>query len=367
MVRAHNFSAGPAILPVDVLEKSREAAWDFNGLGMSIMEMSHRSKDFDKVIKEAQDNCLKIAGLSSDEYAVLFLGGGASSQFLMLPTNFLKKKAEYVITGAWAKKAYKEAQWSAKFENLEVNIAASSADSNFNYIPKEETWKVSDDADYLHITTNNTIFGTEIKKDPIVTVPLVADMSSNMFSRNYDFSKYSLIYAGAQKNIGPSGVTLVIVKREWLEKNQVADTPTMLNYAIHTKNDSLYNTPPVFPIYVVGETFKWMLKQGGLSAIEAMNAEKGNLIYGAIDSMNDFYKGSVVAKEDRSFMNVTFNLPTPELEDKFIKEGKEKYNLIGLKGHRDVGGARASIYNACPLESVQALVKFMEEFHKLNK
>lgn len=364
MNRAHNYFAGPAILPLEVLEKARDAAYDFNGLGMSIMEISHRGKDFDKVIKEAQADCLEIMGLKSDEYAVLFLGGGASTQFLSVPANFLKSKAEYVVTGVWAKKALQEAKWSAKFNNLKVDAIASSADANFNYIPKD--WKASDDADYLHITTNNTIYGTELKSIPEVNCPLVADMSSNMFSRPYDFSKFSLIYAGAQKNIGPSGVTIVIVKKEWLEKCGLEDAPTMLNYSTHVKEDSLFNTPPTFPIYVVGQTFKWILKKGGLEAIKKMNDEKANLLYGAIDGSNGFYKGAVVDKEDRSSMNVTFNLTTPELEAKFIEEAKAM-NMHGLKGHRSVGGVRASIYNACPIESVKALTDFMDVFMKANK
>jgi phosphoserine aminotransferase len=363
MNRAHNFFAGPAILPVEVIEKSKEAAYNFNGMGMSIMEMSHRGKEFDTVIKEAQADCLKIMGLG-DEYAVLFLGGGASTQFLSIPTNFLKTKAEYIVTGAWAKKAWQEAQWSAKFEGLEANAIASSADANFNFIPKD--WKASDDADYLHFTSNNTIYGTEVKETPDVNCPLVCDMSSNMFSRPYDFSKYNLIYAGAQKNIGPSGVTIVIVKKSWLEEKGNDDAPTMLNYKTHVKADSLFNTPPTFPIYVVGQTFKWILEKGGLEAIKEINDKKANLLYGAIDGSNGYYTGSVADVADRSSMNVTFNLANAELEAKFIKEATAA-GMHGLKGHRSVGGARASIYNACPYESVEALVKFMEEFAKNNK
>lgn len=364
MKRAHNFFAGPAILPVEVIEKAKEAACDFNGMGMSIMEISHRSKEFDQVMVQAQEDCLKIMGLSPDEYAVLFLGGGASTQFLSVPTNFLKKKAEYIVTGAWAKKAFKEGQWSAKFDGLEANAIASSEDKNFNYIPKD--WKASDDADYLHICTNNTIYGTEMKDIPDVNCPLVADMSSNMFSRPYDFSKFDLIYAGAQKNIGPSGVTLVVIKKKWLEEKGNPDAPTMLNYNTHVKKDSMFNTPPSFPVYVVGQTFKWILNNGGLEGVKKMNDKKADLLYGCIDNSGGFYKGSVADKEDRSSMNVTFNLPTPELEAKFVKEATA-LGMHGLKGHRSVGGARASIYNACPYESVEALVKSMEKFAEENK
>lgn len=365
MNRAHNFFAGPAVLPVEVLEKARDAAWDFNNLGVSILEISHRSKDFDQVIKEAQADCLEIAGLSAADYSVIFVGGGASQQFLTVPMNFLNKKAEYITTGEWATKAYKEAVWVAKQRNLTIKKTATSEDKNFNYIPKG--WKVDDDSDYIHITTNNTIYGTEMKDTPNVNIPLVADMSSNMFSRKYDFSKYSLIYAGAQKNIGPAGVVVVIVKKEWLDKCAYPDVPTMLNYKTHVKAESLFNTPPVFPIYVVGQTLKWILNKGGLGKIEEMNAEKAGYIYGAIDSMNDFYKGSVKDPIDRSFMNITFNLLTLELEDKFVKEAKEKHNMLGLKGHRSVGGVRATVYNACPMESAKALAKYMEEFYKANK
>ncbi len=364
MNRAHNFFAGPAILPVEVLEKARDAAWDFNNLGVSILEISHRSKDFEKVIQEAQADCLEIAGLSAADYSVIFVGGGASQQFLTVPTNFLNKKAEYINTGVWATKAYKEAVWVAKQRNLAVKETATSKDANFNYIPKG--WKVEDDSDYVHITTNNTIYGTELKETPDVSIPIIADMSSNMFSRPYDFSKYSLIYAGAQKNIGPAGVVMAIIKKDWLEKCAYPDVPTMLNYKTHVKEESLFNTPPVFPIYVVGQTLKWILKKGGLVKIEEMNAEKAGYIYGAIDTMNDFYKGAVKDVVDRSFMNITFNLPTPELEDQFVKEAKA-LNMLGLKGHRSVGGVRASVYNACPMESVQALSKFMETFYKANK
>ncbi|MEJ5244315.1 MAG: 3-phosphoserine/phosphohydroxythreonine transaminase [Bacteroidota bacterium] len=361
MNRAFNFSAGPAVLPYEVLQEASQAALDFNGLGMSIMEMSHRSKEYDAVIKEAQADCLKIMNLSEEEYSVLFLGGGASLQFYMVPANFLINKANYVLTGVWAKKASKEAKFVGN-----TNIIASSEDKNFNYIPKNI--QVEQDADYVHITTNNTIYGTEYKENHIPNagnVPLVADMSSDLFAIQRDFSKYNLIYAGAQKNIGPAGVTLVVIKKSWLEKGR-KELPTMINYETHVKEASMFNTPPCFPVYVVGRTFKWILKQG-LEAIEANNYKKANLLYDFMDANSDFYKPTVTDKEDRSLMNVTFNLNTPELEAKFIEEAKKRHNMTNLKGHRSVGGVRASIYNACPIEWVEALVRFMEEFMKENK
>lgn len=360
MNRAHNFSAGPAILPVEVLEATAKAVLDYNNLGMSIMEMSHRSKEYDAVFVETQKDALRVAGLPEDQYTVLFLGGGASLQFLMVPVNFLNTKADYVNTGVWAKKAIKEAKSVGQ-----TNVVASSEDANFNYIPKEI--KFSGDADYVHITTNNTIYGTEWKTIPNVgNVPLVADMSSDIFARDMDFSKFSMIYAGAQKNIGPAGVTMVIIKNDLLEKAKEG-TPTMLNYKTHSGSGSMFNTPPTLPVYVVGQTFKWIMKQGGLQAIEENNKVKAGLIYDFIDANSDFYKGTVASKEDRSLMNVTWNLNTPELEKEFIAEALKRYNMTNLKGHRSVGGCRASIYNACPISSVEALVKFMDEFMKEKK
>jgi len=360
MVRAHNFAAGPAVLPVEVLQETAQAVLDYNNLGMSIMEMSHRSKEYDAVFREAQMDGLKIMGLSPEDYTVLFLGGGASTQFIMVPMNFLHNKADYVCTGAWAKKAIKEAQWVGK-----VDVVASSEDKNFNYIPKNI--KFNADADYVHITSNNTIYGTRWNKFPDVgNVPLVADMSSDFMSRPVDFSKFSLIYAGAQKNIGPAGVTMVVIKNEFLEK--ASDKyPTMLKYKTHAEKDSMFNTPPCLNVYVVGRTFKWIMKQGGLEAMEERNNKKAKLLYDFIDAHNDFYKGTVANPEDRSIMNVTWNMNTPELETKFVEEARKRYNMTNLKGHRSVGGCRASIYNACPYESVEALVKFMEEFMKENK
>ncbi len=360
MKRAHNFSAGPAILPVSVLEETAQAVLNYNDTGMSIMEMSHRSADYDKVIKEAQADVLSIMNLSADDYSVLFLGGGASLQFTMIPQNFLKTKADYINTGAWSSKAIKEAKFLG-----ETNVIASSEDKNFNYIPRD--FKVNPDADYIHYTTNNTIFGTEFKDIPEVgNVPLVADMSSDMFSREYDWSKFAMIYAGAQKNIGPAGVTLVVVKKSWVEEANT-NIPTMLKYKTHVSKDSMFNTPPTLPIFILGRTMKWIMQEGGLGAIQKMNEEKAAVLYDYMDANSDFYKGTVTNKDDRSLMNVTWNLQTPELEAKFIKEAKEQENMTNLKGHRDVGGIRASIYNACPKSSVEALVAFMDKFMKNNK
>lgn len=359
MSMAHNFFAGPAILPQTVVKETAEACYNFAGTGVGLMEISHRSKEFDAVIKEAQNDLLKIMGLN-DDYAVLFLGGGASLQFYMLPYNFLHTNADYLVTGVWAKKAAKEAKMLGA-----VNIAATSESTNFNYIPKE--YNLSANADYVHITTNNTIYGTEWKIDPETgNVPLVADMSSDFLALKRDFSKYSLIYAGAQKNIGPSGVVVIVVKKSYLAEKAKDGLPTMLAYKTHLENESLFNTPPVLPIFAVSRVMKWIESMGGLEAVQVHNEKKAGLIYGMIDTYNDFYKGTVSDKIDRSLMNITWNLPTTELEDKFIAEAK-KLKMLGLKGHRSVGGIRASVYNACPMESAEALAKFMEEFYKNNK
>ena len=318
------------------------------------------SKEFDAVIQKAQSDALAIMGLSGDEYAVLFLGGGASTQFAMVPMNFMHGKADYINTGEWSTKAIKEAKMLGT-----CNVVASSEDQNFNYIPKDVTF--SPDADYVHYTSNNTIYGTEYKHIPDVgNVPLVCDMSSDMLSREMDYSRFSLIYAGAQKNLGPSGVTLVVVKKAWVEEKAKSDIPTMLRYKTHVAKDSMFNTPPVFPIFVLGKTLEWILAEGGLGAIQERNEKKAALIYDMFDAHADFYKGAVTDPEDRSLMNVTFRLPSEELEAKFIAEAKAQ-QMYGLKGHRSVGGCRASIYNACPVESVEALARFMEEFSAANK
>jgi phosphoserine aminotransferase len=343
-----------------VLEETRDAVANFANLGMSILEISHRSKDFEAVIQAAEADALAIMGLSAQDYAAIFLGGGASLQFAMVPMNFLNTKADYLVTGEWATKAAKEAKLFGT-----VNEAASSKDKNFNYLPK--SCKFSPDADYVHITTNNTIYGTEWKSIPDVgNVPLVADMSSDMFGIKRDWARYSLIYAGAQKNLGPAGVTMIVIKKAFLAAKAKEQVPTMLKYKTHTEGKSLFNTPPVFGVFVLGKTLKWIQKQGGLEAIEAHNQEKAKMIYDVIDAHPGFYKGSVTDKADRSIMNLTWNLPTPELEEKFVAEAK-KQGMVGLKGHRSVGGIRSSQYNACPKESVEVLAKFMEEFYAANK
>ncbi len=358
--RSHNFFAGPAILPITVLEETKDAVMDFANLGVSIMEVSHRDKAFEKVIQEAQQDALTLMGLSAQEYSTVFLGGGASQQFAMVPMNFLHKKADYINTGEWSSKAIKEAKMIG-----DVVEVASSKSTNFNQLPKDV--KFSPDSDYVHITTNNTIFGTEWKKIPDTgNIPLIADMSSDMLGIRRDFGKFSLIYAGAQKNLGPAGVVMLVIKKAWMEAKGKTNVPAMLKYKTHVDAGSLYNTPPVLPIYVVGRTLKWILKEGGLEKIQSRNEKKAKLIYDIFDAYPTFYKGTVVCKEDRSLMNITWTMPTPEIEEKFLTEAKAK-RMLGLKGHRSVGGCRASVYNACPVESVEALAKFMEEFYKTNK
>lgn len=357
--RAFNFYAGPATLPYDVVKATSEAALDFQNLGLSILEISHRSKEFDNVIKTAQRDLKELMGLG-DDYHVLFLQGGASLQFYMVPLNLSinGKKSDYVNTGAWSKKAIKEAKLVG-----EVDVIATSEDKNFSYIPKNV--KSTGDKSYLHITTNNTIFGTQYDYIPETgNIPLIGDMSSDILSKNINFSKFSLIYAGAQKNMGPSGATIVIIKDELL-KRAADNTPSMLKYKTHTDKDSLFNTPSTLSIFTVGEVLKWIKNKGGVSEIEKMNRKKADLLYNSIDEMGDFYKGSVTDINSRSLMNVTFNLPTPELEKKFVQEATAK-NMLGLKGHRDVGGVRASIYNAFPYEGVEFLVDFMKNFRNNN-
>ncbi len=355
-MKKHNFYAGPAILPATVLEKAKAELTDLNGIGLSVMEISHRSKDFDAIITSAEDNFKKLLNIP-DNYHVLFLQGGASQQFGMIPMNLLKGgTADYVNTGAWAKKAIKEAKLFGT-----VNIAASSEDKEFSYIPKD--FNFSGKSKYVHITSNETIGGVQFNTFPETgNVPLIADMSSDIMSKKLDMSKFGLIYAGAQKNIGPSGVTLVII-RDDLVQNSADSLTTMLSYKTHAEKKSLYNTPPSFGIYLIKLVTDWLIDLGGIDAIEKINEKKAKLIYDKIDS-GDFYNGTA-SVEDRSKMNVTFRLKSEELEKKFIEEATAA-GLIGLKGHRSVGGCRASIYNALPLESVQALVKFMDEFEKNN-
>ncbi len=348
----HNFTAGPAILPTTVIEKAVQAIQNFNGSGLSLLEVSHRGDDFDAVIEEARKTALELYGLG-DEYEALFMTGGASTQFALVPYNFLNAKAAYLDTGTWANKALKEAKFFGQ-----VDVVASSKDSNYSYIPKG--YNVPADADYFHITTNNTIFGTQIHHMPEVSVPLVADMSSDIYSREIDASKFHLIYAGAQKNLGPSGVTLVLIRKSWLEQVKRA-IPTMFAYKTFVDNLSLYNTPPVFPIYVAMENLRWIKEQGGLKAVEKHNQEKAQLLYKAIDEL-PLFKG-VAAIEDRSLMNITFTLSNPDLDKAFLAEA-EAAGCVGLAGHRSVGGFRASTYNALATESVQVLVDVMTQFSK---
>jgi phosphoserine aminotransferase len=351
-MKKHNFNAGPSVLPQIAIENTAKAILDLNGSGLSLMEISHRSKDFDAIIDEAVALFKELLDIP-EGYSILFLGGGASLQFAMVPMNLFNKKAAYLNTGTWANKALKEAK--AFGEVVEV---ASSKDANYSYIPKG--YSVPEDVDYLHITTNNTIFGTELKEDPKVNVRLVADMSSDILSRRIDVSKYDLIYGGAQKNLAPAGLTFVIIKNDILGKVN-RQIPTMLNYQTHIDNNSMFNTPPVVPIYTCLQTLKWLKSLGGIDAIHKMNVEKAELLYNEIDS-NKLFKGTANV-EDRSIMNVCFimNDEYKDLEKEFLEFAQSR-GMVGLKGHRSVGGFRASIYNALPKESVQALVDCMKEF-----
>ena len=352
--KVHNFSAGPGILPQEVLKQAAEACINFDNLHLSLLEISHRSKNFEAVMQEARSLAKELLGLG-DGYQAIFLGGGASLQFCMVPMNLLRVEgyAAYVNTGVWAGKAIKEAQ---KIGN--VKVIATSEDKKFNYVPRN--YPIPGDADYVHITSNNTIYGTQMKNFPISRIPVVCDMSSDIFSRKIDCKKFDLIYAGAQKNMGPAGCTLVVVKESILGKSG-RTIPSMLDYKSHIKGDSMYNTPPVFPIYVSLLTMRWLKKNGGIEWIEKINNSKANLLYAEIDR-NNLFSGTA-EKDCRSTMNVTFLLNKPELEPEFDKMWKEA-NISGLRGHRDVGGYRASIYNALPLESVQVLVDVMKEFEK---
>ena len=356
MKTAHNFNAGPCILPKAATEAAIEAIKDFKGTGMGVIEVSHRSKEWEAVMEECRSLWKELLNIP-DGYKVLFLGGGASLQFLMVAMNLLEKKAGYLETGVWAKKALKEAKAFGEVVNV-----ASSADKNFSYIPKG--FVIPADLDYFHITTNNTIYGTEIKYDMDSPVNLVADMSSDIMSRPVDVSKYALIYGGAQKNVGPAGVTFVIVREDILGK-VTRYLPSMLDYKIHIENDSMYNTPPVFSIFVMNETLKWLKGIGGLEVINKINKEKAALLYNEIDR-NKMFKGTA-AVEDRSIMNICFVMSDEykDKEDAFMAFAKER-GMVGIKGHRSVGGFRASTYNALPVESVQALVNCMQEFEKLN-
>ena len=358
--RIYNFSAGPCTLPEEVMLEAQKDFYSYKGEGLSVMEMSHRSKSYDEIIVATEKDLRQLLNVS-DDYSVLFLQGGATLQFSMIPLNIMppNNKADYIITGAWAKKAVKEAKRVG-----EVNIAATSEDANFNYIPKQDAFKLTPDASYVHFTSNNTIFGTEFKTEPEVgNVPLVCDASSNILSKVIDVNKYGLIYAGAQKNMGPAGVALVIVKKSLLERSPDS-LHTYLNFNTHANAGSMYNTPPTYTIYIMGLVYKWLLKNGGLEAMQKVNEQKAEILYDAIDNSGGYYKGTA-AIEDRSYMNVTFNLQSEDLEKKFIAEATHK-DFSGLKGHRSVGGVRASIYNAFPKKGVEDLIEFMQDFKKNN-
>ncbi len=357
MERIYNFSAGPAVLPREVLEQAREELVNWKGCGMSVMEMSHRGKEYMGIQAQAEADLRELMGIPA-HYKVLFLQGGASSQFAMVPMNLLRGKAtaDYLNTGEWSKKAIKEAR-----KYCAVNVVASSEDRNFSYAPAQDHWKLDPNAAYVHYTPNETIGGVEIFWTPETgEVPLVADMSSTILSRPIDVTKYGLIYAGAQKNIGPAGVTVVIVREDLLGQT-VAGTPTMFDYKVQADNESMYNTPPTFGIYIAGLVFKWLKNRGGLAEMEKVNVTKCNLLYDYLDA-TDFYN-SPVAPENRSRMNVPFTLKDATLDEDFLKGAKAR-GLLQLKGHRSVGGMRASIYNAMPVEGVQALVNYMKEFEK---
>ena len=352
-MKKHNFSAGPCILPQEVLLKASEAILDFNGSGLSLIEISHRSKDFVAVMENARSLALELLGLQDQGYQALFLQGGASLQFLMVAYNLLENKAGYLNTGTWSDKAIKEAKLFG-----EIVEVGSSKDENYNYIPKG--YSVPSGLDYVHLTSNNTIFGTQVKKFPVTDAPLVCDMSSDIFSRQLDFSQFDLIYAGAQKNMGPAGATLVVVKQDVLGKVS-RKIPSMLDYKIHISQDSMFNTPPVFATYVSMLTLEWLKNLGGISAIEEINDKKAQLLYSEID-LNPVFDG-YAKKEDRSHMNATFNLTNDKLKDEFDALLKEA-GINGLNGHRSVGGYRASMYNALSLESVGVLVDVMSEMER---
>ena len=360
MSRVYNFAAGPAVLPEEVLKEAADEMLEYNGTGMSVMEMSHRSKDFEVIIQDAERNLRELMNIPNN-YKVLFLQGGASMQFAMVPMNLMKNRvADYIITGQWAKKAATEAEKFGK-----VNVLATSADKTFSYIPDMSKIKVSNDADYVYICHNNTIYGTTYHTLPDTKEKiLVADMSSDILSQPIDVTQYGLIFAGVQKNIGPAGTVIVIIREDLITDDVLNGTPTMLKYKIHSDNNSLYNTPPAYGIYICGKVFKHLKKLGGLEVMKVRNEEKAKILYDYLDS-SKLFKGTVV-KEDRSLMNVPFITGNKELDDKFIKEAK-KVGIENIRGHRTVGGMRASIYNAMPIEGVKYLVEFMKKFEEANK
>lgn len=359
MGRVYNFSAGPAVLPEEVLKEAAEEMLDYNGTGMSVMEMSHRSKAYEEIINTAEQDLRDLMNIP-DNYKVLFLQGGASSQFAMIPMNLMKNKvADHIITGQWAKKAYQEAKIYGK-----ANAIASSADKTFSYIPDCSDLPISEDADYVYICENNTIYGTKFKTLPNTKgKDLVADVSSCFLSEPVDVSKYALIYGGVQKNIGPAGVVIVIIREDLITEDTLPGTPTMFKYKIHADNNSLYNTPPAYGIYICGKVFKWLKKMGGLEVMKERNEKKAKVLYDFLDE-SKLFNGTVV-KEDRSLMNVPFVTGSEELDAKFIKAAKAA-GFESLKGHRSVGGMRASIYNAMPIEGVEKLVEFMKNFEAEN-
>lgn len=360
MGRVYNFSAGPAVLPEEVLKEAASEMLDYNGTGMSVMEMSHRSKAFEEIIQTAEADLRELMNIP-DNYKVLFLQGGASQQFAMIPMNLMKNKvADYIITGQWAKKAYNEAKKYGK-----VNAIASSEDKTFTYIPDCSDLPISEDADYVYICHNNTIYGTTFKTEPNTKGKiLVADMSSDILSQPVDVSKYGMIYFGVQKNIGPAGVVICIIREDLITEDVLEGTPTMLTYKTHADAKSLYNTPPAYGIYICGKVFKWVKAQGGLAAMKEKNEKKAKILYDFLDS-SEMFKGTVV-KEDRSLMNVPFVTGDKDLDAKFIEEAT-KAGFVNIKGHRTVGGMRASIYNAMPIEGVEKLVEFMKKFEAENK
>ena len=359
MARVYNFSAGPAVLPEEVLQEAADEMLDYRGTGMSVMEMSHRSKAYDTIIKEAEADLRELMNIP-DNYKVLILQGGASQQFAMIPMNLMKNRvADYIVTGQWAKKAYQEASLYGK-----ANKIASSEDKTFSYIPDCSDLPISEDADYVYICENNTIYGTKFKTLPNTKgKPLVADVSSCFLSEPVDVTKYGVIYGGVQKNIGPAGVVIVIIREDLITEDVLPGTPTMLRYKIHADADSLYNTPPAYGIYICGKVFKWLKKMGGLEAMKERNEKKAKILYDYLDE-SKLFKGTV-RKEDRSLMNVPFITGNEELDAKFVKEAKEA-GFENLKGHRTVGGMRASIYNAMPIEGVEKLVEFMKKFEAEN-
>lgn len=359
MGRVYNFSAGPAVLPEEVLREAAEEMMDYRGSGMSVMEMSHRSQTFQEIIDTAEADLRELMNIP-DNYKVLFLQGGASLQFAMIPMNLMKnQKADYIVTGQWAKKAAKEAE-----KYGEVRVIASSEDETFSYIPDCSDLPVSEDADYVYICENNTIYGTKFQELPNTKgKTLVADVSSCFLSEPVDVTKYGVIYGGVQKNIGPAGVVIAIIREDLITEDTLAGTPTMMKYKTHADAKSLYNTPPAYGIYICGKVFQWLKRQGGLTAMKEYNEKKAKLLYDYLDESKMFH--GTVAKKDRSLMNVPFVTGDQELDAKFVKEA-DKVGFKNLKGHRSVGGMRASIYNAMPIEGVEALVEFMKKFEKEN-